>query len=756
MTAISACLLALCFDDLEAVESEGVLGIDGTGALQGFSQWDLVDLLVDRFPDVGHPSLRYEVQDLVDRCGGDPIELLRQVVHDLDQLSPHDWNDRFPLDIFAISTRPSPAIDFEVADAHLHSGASIPLELFLSALGSAKSQIDRAALQGRSVRSRSGTAWDLGTILIATRWALRLLRYLAKGESLTDYRALEESGFRHQLVDLAAEGAFWPEVARLAREGIAECEGFEDMLATRFRYQGLCSVSEVFWYATERSAEEFPGGRAFLIGLLRACCALAGVVRARPGDGLSRFVDRFRLMGLTRDVAVGELKQKAARSTLDRIAASRRVVGAEFRKTVKASSAKEFKLEVLDALEDHHRAFAEFVDDHGRAMALSMPVGFRRQPCSGRGGDWTDLDQLREAIHGYNALRMIRRQKDGEALMGAITTIDVAGDEYGSASWPFVAAAELLRRDGSPLGYAIHAGEAFYSALNGVRRVGELFLADRRPDRIGHALALSDDAATRVCLGSASPPIRIGDAICDICWVLAVGGCDTIRAGRLLHDLVCGAGGNAYDWQVWVEAYRRLFRLDALFDHGMLVERDGVISVADSETLRLCALSGDAVDRALAALAWGFSGPDERLPDVTALVAEPFLEDLQRFDAETAPKAREMVRATLRGNDDGVKTAIESCPTSNVRLAGLGDLNRHPLWRWKEEGLEVVIGSDDPIIFGMTISDEFEEMASLRRSTGSSDDLVRRIAADTVASCSGGLVRDLDDLHAVAHRRTRA
>jgi adenosine deaminase len=55
---------------------------------------------------------------------------------------------------------------------------------------------------------------------------------------------------------------------------------------------------------------------------------------------------------------------------------------------------------------------------------------------------------------------------------------------------------------------------------------------------------------------------------------------------------------------------------------------------------------------------------------------------------------------------------LEVCPTSNVCLNVFPSLADHPLPRMLDEGLYVTINSDDPPMFGTTISDEFARCAA--------------------------------------------
>jgi len=50
---------------------------------------------------------------------------------------------------------------------------------------------------------------------------------------------------------------------------------------------------------------------------------------------------------------------------------------------------------------------------------------------------------------------------------------------------------------------------------------------------------------------------------------------------------------------------------------------------------------------------------------------------------------------------------IECCPSSNLRIAGVESMKVHPVKRFLQRGLAVVVGSDDPGILSTRIEDEF-------------------------------------------------
>ena len=51
---------------------------------------------------------------------------------------------------------------------------------------------------------------------------------------------------------------------------------------------------------------------------------------------------------------------------------------------------------------------------------------------------------------------------------------------------------------------------------------------------------------------------------------------------------------------------------------------------------------------------------------------------------------------------------IEVCPTSNRRIAGLTESRYHPVHRFLERGLPIVVAADDPGIFGVRLDEEID------------------------------------------------
>jgi adenosine deaminase len=61
----------------------------------------------------------------------------------------------------------------------------------------------------------------------------------------------------------------------------------------------------------------------------------------------------------------------------------------------------------------------------------------------------------------------------------------------------------------------------------------------------------------------------------------------------------------------------------------------------------------------------------------------------------------------------GRAVAIECCLTSNVILGAVGSYDEHPILRFREHGIPVVLGTDDPLALSTSISREYSIAAAL-------------------------------------------
>jgi adenosine deaminase len=76
--------------------------------------------------------------------------------------------------------------------------------------------------------------------------------------------------------------------------------------------------------------------------------------------------------------------------------------------------------------------------------------------------------------------------------------------------------------------------------------------------------------------------------------------------------------------------------------------------------------------------------------------------DAARLDEVRRRQNYAMERVTAAG------AVVEVCPTSNRRIGDIGDPDHHPVHRFLDRGVPVVVGSDDPGIFGVTLAEEID------------------------------------------------
>ncbi len=82
------------------------------------------------------------------------------------------------------------------------------------------------------------------------------------------------------------------------------------------------------------------------------------------------------------------------------------------------------------------------------------------------------------------------------------------------------------------------------------------------------------------------------------------------------------------------------------------------------------------------------------------------------------------------------KTIIECCPSSNLKIGGIGSSTNHPLRRFLANHLSVVIGSDDPGILQTSLKKEYQE---IKKWAGISQQMLDRLQDNAKHYSSGRL-----------------
>jgi adenosine deaminase len=148
-------------------------------------------------------------------------------------------------------------------------------------------------------------------------------------------------------------------------------------------------------------------------------------------------------------------------------------------------------------------------------------------------------------------------------------------------------------------------------------------------------------------------------------------------ANRLGHAIALGVDPRCYGEHTRTETGgERLDQIAYDLAHADALERHGV--TVDRDALRREQASLSAAD----------------------VVTHTY--DSARLDEVARRQDFAMDRVTAAG------AVVEVCPTSNRRIGDISDPEHHPVHRFLERGVPVVIGSDDPGIFGTTLAEEID------------------------------------------------
>lgn len=317
------------------------------------------------------------------------------------------------------------------------------------------------------------------------------------------------------------------------------------------------------------------------------------------------------------------------------------------------------------------------------------------------------------------------------AIASLFVGLDVASYELAAPAEVFAPAFRTIRRSplGAGLGVSVHAGEEFETLIGGMRSIDEhlRFLGLRAGDRIGHGLAAGlDPEHWRASSGSTAIQSR-ERRLDDLVWFAKrlellpeyahlFNYCQT-EAGRLASAL-----------------YGTPHLLADLHEAWLL---------RDIEPRGVCRPARVRVGAANAENAYGL----DRLRHARPAAAEIWRR--YSFDSNLKRAGREPIEVRLDpGFDDAVRqvqdmlceemadarVGVEVNPSSNLAIANLGSLTRHPVFRWFPvvRGAEarkqprVCVGSDDPAIFQSELIHEYALLAEAARALGADPNDIRQ------------------------------
>lgn len=334
--------------------------------------------------------------------------------------------------------------------------------------------------------------------------------------------------------------------------------------------------------------------------------------------------------------------------------------------------------------------------------------------------------------------RILERLRKCSATVRALLQgIDGASNELHAPPEPFAPAFRLVRRAGIPRA-TFHVGEDFRHLLSGIRAVTEAlyFLDLRSGDRIGHATALGIDPS--LWLSRTAPRAVLSrmelldNAIFAFRALASIGGYaqDMLNLERLIAEHSEVLYGQERGPDLLHRAWE-LRRLDALelrvVERSLLREGRALTGEAVAREARF--LAETAVDahrsaelRLIADMVARSGAAYEIFGQRHALDPKRANE---RVDVEAAQISKEAFAALqdhVLGLVNGRGVALETLPTSNLRISFYDSMAEHHLYRWLglcEPAITnrptVCVGSDDPGIFATNLRNEYAAIGSVLR-----------------------------------------
>jgi hypothetical protein len=647
------------------------------------------------------PRLAEEIKAVLRECVYDPVRLAVHGANAPAELIAH----LLPVSLIGPPSQWDVAAsqcqrDLPLADAHLHSGASMGLETLVRIL-CLSTKPSPPELREVIGYDQIGEPFSVGVIIAA----LRQFLILAAGS-----QAKRSADVPPEVMAGWADGDFWlyvraTAVVDLNGEGVDNDLTWDVLSAV----SSVASISEwdpieiLHSFVTDSVAFGSVRERRLCEGLMSAIFLLNRFLKSSPGEGLHSFVDRFDQMGMLRDSSVSVERAHAVAQAVDYVMNEERVVAAEFRKSISANvdvALGELESKILRSLADHLTGFADSKALCAAPRRLSMPVAFLRTADHVRNGDKpTLLYPLRPLWRLTSAIVNILTSY---SEIGAyVNAVDVVGDELAVPNWVFVPLLDYLgsvqEETSRTLMRSCHAGESFLSRIQGLRSVGELVLPNRVVNRVGHALAL-DRVVSDFVLGSDKREYTRRSVVEDMCW-LAASDIHASSATSFLERIIAEANLHARGITVdnLVSAWIKRRSISGCQSLGL---GDGIGDPPESVDYDIARLAGGEHLALLILTHTASNFPFDVLDKPLGISLTRRYEEMNLELAESiADSVIESMRSTV---------IIEACPTSNMRLSGLPRVDYLPIERWQNQGLRVSLNSDDPLIFGSPINAEAE------------------------------------------------
>ncbi len=307
-----------------------------------------------------------------------------------------------------------------------------------------------------------------------------------------------------------------------------------------------------------------------------------------------------------------------------------------------------------------------------------------------------------------------------------ITGIDAAANEMHASPEVFARTFRTMRSHGIARA-TFHVGEDFGHLISGIRATAEAlnFLDLSEGDRIGHGTALGVSPALWLARTGERVMLPIGEQLDNAVFAWAIlSRADSLHpAPSLLTDVIVRLTTEIYGKPVSPDVAAAAWRLRSLDILEILaLEREGGLRPGDADVIagaaRAKAMRAASPDTCKEAkliadrvqhnpLAYTIFRQRHRLSAKLNELREVCTSDI---DEATLREIQDLILSDF--NDAGV--AIETLPSSNVRISIYHDLAEHHLFRWLGLAGEplrnrpvVCVGSDDTGIFATSLRNEY-------------------------------------------------
>lgn len=317
-----------------------------------------------------------------------------------------------------------------------------------------------------------------------------------------------------------------------------------------------------------------------------------------------------------------------------------------------------------------------------------------------------------------------------------IRGIDLCTDEQGIPNWvllPLVQyvkhgakiAATIYYRDTGQhvpnFKTSVHTGEDFVHLLTGLRNIEQTIdkFSFKEGDRIGHGIALGVDAE-KWARRSGRIAMAREDRLCDLVWEWG-----WYSRGNGVFD---GGRQKAIEFEILTLSKKIYGEIISPYSLYMLYENLYV-----QTKLNYVGFPSNKPHPEL-------EKKKESLDTNEMLLLYRYLSDPNIFrrgrevewiDPSVEATTLVEIQKALRAKISTRNITIEVNPTSNLLIGDMGDLTSHPLWRLyppredvKLPPVSICIGSDDPIIFGSNLREEYQWLSDALKSVELSNEEV--------------------------------